>query len=85
MYVQKPGIKKNLRKNNSVSWNHKIRQKVNLYTGCPTKHDSWLIVQNFFFHNLLRKLFDTKDNKTYTIWESCYCKICFKVKYVSKK
>jgi len=24
-----------------------------LYTGCPTKHDSWLIVLNVFFHNLL--------------------------------
>ena len=23
------------------------------YTGCPTKHDSWEIVLNVFFHNLL--------------------------------
>ena len=37
-------------------------------TGCPTKHDSWWIVLNVFFHNLLSCLIPKKIKKN--IWHS---------------
>ena len=52
-------------------------------TGCPTKHNSWWIVQNGFFHYLFSCLIP-KSNR-YIIWESCYIKIDFKVKYKQAK
>ena len=33
---------------------HKVDKYI--YTGCPTKHDSWRIVLNVFFYNLLSSL-----------------------------
>ena len=50
-------------------------------TGCPTKHDSWWIALNVLYYIL----FNTKNNNKNTIWELCYSKIDFKVKYIQAK
>ena len=49
-------------------------------------HETWQMVNSL--ECLLPKfvkLFNIKDNNTNIIWESCYRKIGFNVKYVSEK
>ena len=50
-------------------------------TGCPTKHDSWWIVLNVFFLNLLSSLIQKRITINIA-WQSFYSKIDFKVKYI---
>ena len=52
-------------------------------TGCPTKHDSWWIVENIFFHNLLSWLIPKTIIKI--LWELYCSKLDFKVKYIWAK
>ena len=49
-------------------------------TGRPTKQDSFYIVKNVFFHNLLGCLIP--DNNKNIIKESYYSKINFNVKHI---
>ena len=49
-------------------------------TGCPTKHDSWWIVLNVFFHNLLSCLIPKKIKKN--IWHSYNSTFDFKVNHI---
>ena len=64
---------------NSLSYSYwkkrKIFQLTNFqsHTGCLTKHDSWWIALNVFFHNLLSCLIQKKITKN-IIWQSYYCK-----------
>jgi len=50
-------------------------------TGCPTKHDSWWIVLDVFFHTLLSCLIPKKIIKNIS-WQSYYSKMDFKIKYI---
>ena len=51
------------------------------HTGCPTKHDSWWIVLNVFFHNFLICLIP-KRIIINIIWQSYYCKIDHRLRYI---
>ena len=50
-------------------------------TECPTKHDSWWIVLNVFFHNLLSSSIQKRIVRNIA-WQSFYRLIDFKVKYI---
>ena len=55
-------------------------------TGCPTKHDSWWIVLNVFFHNLLISLIQKGKVRNIITWQSFYIENWFQSKiYLSKR
>ena len=72
-----------------ILWYFKIRlfdltKFIAWSTGCPTKHDSWWIVLNVFFHNLLSCLIPKKIIIN-IIWQSSFSKIDPRLRYIGVK